>query len=705
MNSSHEIQLIAYQEHLVRAARLFYFVDRTTKAINPLLEFDSREAMVDASIPEALATTQLFMNKFTQCLLTEANRVHPEGYFSVPRSEICIASNLKKILEVLHPYIPKDAMHLYRLAGFNKKVHINNDNSKDRKDYDRVRKRLSRTLNEFMKSNRLPPGTTHIAPIALTATAPSPQPAEQTNIHGYTIAIPHHNEDSAQLLSPMTNSQRTSTDSSTLSSLSSSSQQLNQEHRSETRSHRTTTIRSQRQRAITSTVDDSSTQRVDIFGDQIPRQSSMQAQSSRRYDEKEKKTREIGHILGTILYNEKEKGNNVLSHLQSADEVADGMNRLLGIEVINGHEIKKAVEENHVGRGPKPRGRPTEVPKEDIEDLALLFFSITSIEQNNGGKRLKRPQLISLLDQIVNSRRRRERKKELDATNLYKYHIEPLNSLRQDMNIVDRREFIRVLWLTYKNLLQNYERWEEVCVREGFARWSESEDEFQEHGKIVFIDGKYSNRFWNFDEMKLSLDQTSERAGGRPANTPTNPAIADPGEGEWKSGMYCTVVASIIGNEPGVPLFIFPSQSKSGEVNVHAKRLDSFPQIHAKYGNTSQRYYDVNIQYSTKGSMTKSIMASWVQGFSEYYPDVADENGKRVMLKSDFGPGRLQNEEAMTSLLIDGFKFFGSVPNGTEITQEMDQLFSEFKRLCYANRDQLIAEVINAHGSKATFVN
>ena len=205
----------------------------------------------------------------------------------------------------------------------------------------------------------------------------------------------------------------------------------------------------------------------------------------------------------------------------------------------------------------------------------------------------------------------------------------------------------------------------------------------------------------NFDEMQLSLDQNSERPGGRPADTPTNPSIADPGDGQFKSGSYCTVVASIVGNEPGIPLFIFPTQAKSGEVNVYPKRLESFPQVKAKYGNTFARWYDVNIQFSPKGSMNSSIMRHWVKGFSEYYPDVADVPGKRVIVKSDFGPGRLKNEEFMNNLFVDGFKFFASLPNGTEITQEMDQLFAEFKRLCYLNRDQLFDELVFVFGPKA----
>ena len=704
-SQSSDSALIHYHGQFMKATELYNFVNLTTKCVIPNFKFEARQAMVDAAIPDSLAASQAFSNKFNECLYAVMNQNRYKT-FDLPTSEKILVENLKKIIQILHPHIPSEAMHLFLLAGFNMKVKKTDEGKIDRKDYDRVIKKMRRALNAFKQSYPAPsPIATLDTPAPLlgppvpfinSITTPS---AGSSNINGRTINIPPATSDEEfnQTLSPMTTNQRNSTgDSSTISSLTAQGQR-SQANRS------TTTIQSERQRGIASTIHNSTdSTSTDVFGDIIPRQTSTQTQSSRRYNEKEKNTRILGFKIGTTLYDEKLKGNNLVGHLQSEDEIADGINRLLGIDVICGREIKRAVtQQNRVGLAPLTRGRHTELSREDIEDLAILFFSISSIEQANASTRLKRPQLISLLDQIVNEKRRNEGNNELNATSLYKYHIEPLNSLRQDMNPVDRREFIRVLWLTYKNLQLNYKRWEEACIQEGFARPAETEEELQEHGRIVFYDGKFSSRFMNFDEMQLSLDQNNERPGGRPADTPTNPSISDPGSGQYKSGAYCTIVASIVGNEPGIPLFIFPTQAKSGEVNVYPKRLESFPQIKAKYGNTFARWYDVNIQFSPKGSMNSSIMGHWVQGLSEYYPDVADEPGKRVIVKSDSGPGRLKNEKFMNNLLMDGFKFFASLPNGTEITQEMDQLFAEFKRLCYLNRDQLFEALVSVYGPKA----
>ena len=479
--------LSVYHEHLVKAAKLYNFVNLTTKHIIPNFKFDVRQAMVDASVPDALATTQPFFNKFNECLYSEMNQNRFQS-FDLPINESILVANMLNIAKILHPHALPEPMHLFSLAGFNIKVKKTDNGKVDRKDYDRVVKRLRRALKTFKDLNPAP------TPTRVTTSAPALSlstsvPSDTTSIHGRTIEVPPTatSGEFNQLLSPMTTSQHTLTDDS--STLSSVTQQTQQRSTGSQVSRGTTTaIRSHRQRGFTSTVyasSSSNSNSTDVFGDSIPRQTSAQTQSSRRYDEKEKKTRVLGFKIGTTLYDQKLKGNNLVKHLQSEDEIADGINRLLGIQVICGNEIKKAVSQNRVGVGPAPRGRPTELPSEDIEDLAILFFSISSIEQANASKRLKRPQLISLLDQIVNEKRKRDGKKELDATSLYKYHVESLNSLRQDMNPVDRREFIRVLWLTYKNLSQNYDRWEEACIEEGFGRLAETDEELQEHGRIV----------------------------------------------------------------------------------------------------------------------------------------------------------------------------------------------------------------------------
>ena len=409
--------------------------------------------MGDVGVPKSFYTTAPFHQKFTDYIISEANRISTISHtFAPPLTEEILVSNMIKILDILAPRIPENSMHLYTLAGFKEKVKKTDDGKSDRKDYDRVVKRLSRALKRY-KERRM------------NTTAPSTQPSDTP------IVLERRS-------SPPITSIRTSAGSSTtISSISFDNQTHDHPRRIQDdtgsrrgRTNQSTTSRQRRQEGQSLDTDSTAT---DIFGDPIPRQTSNQAHSNTRYVEKEKKSTELAQKLGSILYDEKRKGTNCIKHLQSFDECADGINRLLGLEVICGDDVKKAIEDNRVGLGSaaegERRGRPTALPKEEIEDLALLFFSLSSIEQANGRKRLKRPKLISLLSKIVNDKREREGKARLNATHLYKYHIEPLNSLKQDMKPIDKREFIRVLWLTYENLKSNYERWENCCIEWGFA--------------------------------------------------------------------------------------------------------------------------------------------------------------------------------------------------------------------------------------------
>jgi hypothetical protein len=55
-----------------------------------------------------------------------------------------------------------------------------------------------------------------------------------------------------------------------------------------------------------------------------------------------------------------------------------------------------------------------------------------------------------------------------------------------------------------------------------------------------------------------------------------------------------------------------------------------------------------------------------------------DVPGKRVMLKVDSRPGRL-NIELLAELHLLGFYLYPGVPNMTAVSQETDQNYSPFK--------------------------
>ncbi len=73
------------------------------------------------------------------------------------------------------------------------------------------------------------------------------------------------------------------------------------------------------------------------------------------------------------------------------------------------------------------------------------------------------------------------------------------------------------------------------------------------------------------------------------------------------------------------------------------------------------------------------------------FPDALDVPGKRVMLKVDSGPGRM-NIELLVELHLLGFYLYPSVPNTTAVSQETDQNYGPFKTQFQKNLAAVVME-------------
>ena len=99
-----------------------------------------------------------------------------------------------------------------------------------------------------------------------------------------------------------------------------------------------------------------------------------------------------------------------------------------------------------------------------------------------------------------------------------------------------------------------------------------------------------------------------------------------------------------------------------------------------------QRSFPSGINWSKDGSVTDEIFLQYVQyHLMPLYPDAKDVPGFRVAMKADSGPGRL-NEAFLVTARSYGFYFFPGLPNGTELGQEMDQVFALLKSIIEENR-------------------
>lgn len=324
--------------------------------------------------------------------------------------------------------------------------------------------------------------------------------------------------------------------------------------------------------------------------------------------------------------------------------------------------------------------------------MAVLAESIGAIEQNNGGKRMTRSDLVTFFGQMVNDKLEKEGKEIIDTIQFFD-RIQQINAPKQRAHVADPIEARRVRWLTYQNLKAHYIKWEETLIKLGFGRKPNSAKERHEKGFVVFYPGQ-QKRIIFFDEVKISLDGSSdENAGGRPSVTLTSSRLNDPGKVRSKSGENATLMIGTIDLEPIPPLIIYPtSVGDKKNYKVSAKCLRSFPQIAAKYLYPRLCYHDPMFAMSPKGGMNGELFNCW---FNEYVlpciPDIADSPGKRVMATADMGPGR-KGIEFLSRAKVDGVYFFPKVPNTTNVTQEMDQQFGPFKASVYTNRDKLWLE-------------
>ena len=396
---------------------------------------------------------------------------------------------------------------------------------------------------------------------------------------------------------------------------------------------------------------------------------------------------EASFKVGTILLASVRSKENTLNIFSSAEKCAQKVNEMFEIELVSGRELAEGVDIGLTGLSPPRRDRAGELPGNDYKNLCSLVFTASSIEQANcDGDRLERPQLISVVGGIVNDKRVMDGLERMSDVALYR-RIERDISCKQDLAPADRREAIRVKWLTYQSQNRSYKRWEETCVELGFARLATDDAERKTEGNIVFYEHAL-NRIIHFDEMNLNMDVSDTNKGGRPASAPSNKALPEGGKPAHKSKLRLTATFGITGgNEALPPHFTFPSSAKNPMLKV--KMLAGFPQVKAKYGYPVPSYHDVSFSVNEKGGMTAEAFQDYYRDcIIPLYPDASDAPGKRVMDKATSGHGRF-DEDFLATARTEGFYHFPGLPNGNKVGQDCDQLYAKLKTLIYENRDKL----------------
>ena len=436
-------------------------------------------------------------------------------------------------------------------------------------------------------------------------------------------------------------------------------------------------------------------QRMTIFKESC--QTSEARQAQRQRDETLTRIRSSAYKLGTLLLDCVVKGDAPLSDFAGKNKVAAAINGMFGIELVSGRQLLDGINDNQVGKSPPKRGRAREIGDDEFKDLCVAFFTLSSIEQANCAERLDRPQLTSLLGALL-----QDKHPEKNEVHLYEQILQS-NSCIQDVASVDTRDAIRVSWLTYNNQLKHHQNFEDFCVEFGFARRPTSKKEENLHGHIVYHSNQPA-RICNIDEVNIPLDGSSTVEGGRPAMTMVDPSLPESGKQKQKSDKSCTVIFGCTGaHEALPPLFVFPSTAKLPEnYRLRWTLLESFPQVEGQYGYSKRRHFDVGFAINQKGGTNEELFEKFVcEHVMSLYPDAQDVPGKRLLLQTDTGPGRLGAMHRFRTK-AEGVYIYPGMPNGTEAGQACDQLFSYLKTVLERNRKRLYNARVKAEGDGAT---
>ncbi len=301
------------------------------------------------------------------------------------------------------------------------------------------------------------------------------------------------------------------------------------------------------------------------------------------------------------------------------------------------------------------------------DNLCNAFESYIQIKQLNGlGTEITNNKLIELLKKCTRSVIILDCKHLLNR--LLKSTALELTSGRSN-NVEERR----VRWTTYFNIKSWFDNWERDLLELGFA-------EVDSEGKTV-IPMEQLEKIINIDETCLILDGSKCNRGGRPEITFYTPNLPNLGRATIKTSAATTMITgSTAAGEPIPPHFQFSTTAQSEDTQrVNIRMSTFFPKIIGKFGTDCEKEWPVTVAMNLKGGMDEREFRSYfLNSIVPLFPDAQDVPGKRVIMKVNSGPGRMEIGFLAEARTL-GFIIYPGVPNTTAVTQETDQSYGPFK--------------------------
>jgi hypothetical protein len=374
--------------------------------------------------------------------------------------------------------------------------------------------------------------------------------------------------------------------------------------------------------------------------------------------------------------------NNTLPHghanKRTIVEIVSDTNERLNANV-SAKTAAHYVRNGLIGVSPLRRGPMSQFDKRVWDALKGAYVTYLKLEQAASKKQSSIRSMSLLINGCVN--KAGYNKSRDDVTRKLKSETADHFDVGKQ-NVVEQR---RLMWTTSYNLEVWFNTWSDTLIDLGFARKKMASDENCE-GSLYFYNGSL-DRIGNLDETDGSLDDTTGQRGGRPPMAFFAPEVAGGGVAVNKSGYSATVICgSTAAGDPFPPHF----QLKTLAQTVVGQRMSVDWFTHTKnvigrFGFISRRSFPCTFGMNERAGMNAVELEKYLKNsILPLYPDIQDYPGKRVLLKLDSGPGRL-NVEMLADLRLQGLYIVPGVPNTTAKTQETDQNYGLYKSVVREN--------------------
>ena len=369
----------------------------------------------------------------------------------------------------------------------------------------------------------------------------------------------------------------------------------------------------------------------------------------------------------------------------------------VGAPIISASSVRRAVQLGTAGVSPVKRGRRSKVPTV-LTDAAGSWARVGQVsgdEKTNTqlGQRMMAATAGTDMEGAFSLRAAKGQLKKRQRLNT-------TASISQDER--------RFAWTTYDNLNDWFSGWKTFLVDRLFGT---PEPTTLPGGQIaeLTMKAKATGRIINSDETHHKLTNEGDRGGSR-ANTQTDPSLPRTGRRKVANERHITGLHGTTAAGEVLPSFYFfdTSCEKPENRKFNLTWLLGLPWVQGFFGCGELASFPPAGCVTVSGGMEAAVFDSYLDQciypcFPDMSPDwVFDDDGEfisgPVILKIDSGPGRIgmgaENVAMREKAAARGLFLFPGLQNTTAVSQEMDELYTDFQMRSRANANTIVLERI-----------